>query len=174
MLNRPPVFSGYAVSGTTDRALSIHPAKILARASDPEGDAVRLTRVIGPSARGGTADLTATVNYTPPAGFAGTDSFEVELTDARDASIRGTITITVTAVPGTGAAGQNLTDISLHDGIAEMIFRGIPGRRHTIQRSTDMATWSDLATVVAGPDGKIPYTDPAPPPTQGYYRTKAN
>ncbi|MCX6872189.1 MAG: choice-of-anchor D domain-containing protein, partial [Verrucomicrobia bacterium] len=173
--NRAPVFAGYALATRTDQVLSIYPAKILARTSDPDGDAITLTRAIGPSAQGGAVALTTTVTYTPPLGFAGTDSFEVELTDARGAVVRGTITITVTAAPtGIGADGQNRTDFSLHDGIAEMVFRGIPGRSYTIQRSTDLTHWSDQATVAAGTDGKIPYTDLAPPLPQAYYRTKAN
>jgi hypothetical protein len=173
--NQAPVFAGYAVSGTTDQGLAIYPSKILALASDPDGDALSLTQVFGPSAQGGTVALADTVNYTPPAGYAGTDTFDVEITDARGASVRGTVTVTLTAAPtGTGAVGQNLTEFELVGGAAEMVFRGIPGRSYSIQRSTDMVTWSDLATAVAGPDGKISFTDPTPPMPQGYYRTRSN
>ncbi|MCX6877007.1 MAG: autotransporter-associated beta strand repeat-containing protein [Verrucomicrobia bacterium] len=173
--NRPPAFPGYAVSGKSDQPLAIHPAKLLARASDPDGDAVSLARVISPSAHGGTVALTSTVNYTPPAGYAGTDTFEVELTDARGATVRGTITITLTAAPiGPDALARNLTDFSMHDGQAKMVFRGIPGRSYIIQRSPDMTHWNDLATVTAGPDGKVSFTDPAPPVPSGYYRTRSN
>ena len=112
--NRAPLFAGYALNGTAGQPLSIYPAKILARASDPEGDAVTLTRVFGPSAHGGTVTLAGTVNYAPPNGFAGTDTFEVELTDARGASARGTITITVTEpATGTAAMGRNLTSFAV-------------------------------------------------------------
>ncbi|MCX6874058.1 MAG: choice-of-anchor D domain-containing protein [Verrucomicrobia bacterium] len=173
--NHAPAFAGYALGCKAGQMLSIQPAKILARASDADGDAITLTRAIGPSAQGGTVALTATVNYTPPAGLVGTDSFEVELTDARGATGRGTLSITVTEAPaGVGAVARNLTDFSLHDGVADMVFRGIPGRSYTIQRSTDLSVWSDLATVTAGADGKLPYTDPAPPLPQAYYRTQAN
>ncbi|MCX6878256.1 MAG: choice-of-anchor D domain-containing protein [Verrucomicrobia bacterium] len=173
--NHAPVFAGYALSTKAGQMLSIQPAKILARASDADGDAITLTRAIGPSAQGGTVALTATVNYTPPAGLVGTDSFEVELTDARGATGRGTLTLTVTAAPaGADAAARNLTAFSLHDGIAEMVFRGIPGRSYIIQRSPDLTTWSDLATVIAGADGKIALIDLAPPLPQAFYRTRAN
>ena len=172
--NVAPLFSGYALSGKAGEALLLAPAKILARASDPDGDAVSLTRVFGPSAQGGTVALADAVTYSPPSGFAGTDTFEVELTDAHGANVRGTITITVTA-PATGTAAQakNLTQFTLNEGKAEMVFRGIPGRSYLIQRSSDLANWSDLGTATAGPDGKIPFTDPAPPVPQGFYRTQA-
>ncbi|MCX6875837.1 MAG: aryl-sulfate sulfotransferase [Verrucomicrobia bacterium] len=175
VVNQAPAFSGYRLSTMVDEPLAIYPTKLLARASDADGDAVSLTRAFGPSAQGGTVALAGTVNYTPPLGFVGTDTFEVELTDARGANARGTVTITVTDAPaGMAALGQNLTDFTLHGGKAEMVFRGIPGRSYVIQRSTDMSSWSDLATVTAGADGKIPFTDPAPPLLQGFYRTQAN
>ena len=170
--NRPPVFAGYAASGTTDKAMSIAAAKILAQASDPDADALSLTAVFGPSAHGGTVALAGDLNYTPPAGYAGTDTFDVLITDARGASVRGTVTITLSA-PAAGQ-GHNLTDFTLHNGQADMVFRGIPGRSYTVQRSTDMVTWSDFATVTAGADGKISFTDPAPPAPSGFYRTKSN
>ena len=43
-----------------------------------------------------------------------------------------------------------------------MVFRGIPGRSYTIQRSTDMAIWIDLATVAAGTDALFLEVHPTP------------
>ena len=172
--NHAPVFAGFALSGPSGQALTIYPGKLLARASDPDGDALSLTRVFGPSAQGGTVTLAGAITYTPPSGWVGPDSFDVELTDARGASARGSVTVTLTAVPdGTAALGQNLTTMTLHDGKADMVFRGIPGRAYLIQRSSDLTNWSDLATITAGADGKIPFSDPAPPLPQGFYRTRA-
>ncbi len=171
--NRAPVFAGYAVSGTKDMPLSIYAAKILAEASDPDGDAITLTQVFSPSAQGGTVALVgSSVNYTPPAGYEGTDTFEVQITDAKGASVRGFVTVTLTAAPT--EEGLNRTELTVHDGQADMVFRGIPGRSYTIQRSTDLIIWTDLATLNAGADGKIPFTDPPPLPPNAFYRTKAN
>ncbi len=170
--NFAPVFSGYALDAVVDTPLSLEIAKILARASDPDGDALSLARVFSPSARGGTVTLTNAVNYTPPAGYVGVDSFEVEVIDSHGAPVRGIVTIAVNAE--SGGTGQNQTYFALHDGKAEMIFRGIPGRSYTIQRSTDMAIWEDLATLTAGADGKIPYIDSSPPLPQAFYRTRSN
>jgi hypothetical protein len=172
--NQPPTFAGYAVSGTTNQPLSIYPAKILAEASDPDGDAISLTKVFGPSAQGGTVALTTTsVDYTPPANYVGTDTFEVEITDAHGVKAWGLVTVTLAAAPS--GVGQNQTDFTiLPDGKVDMVFRGIPGRNYTIQRSPDLTNWSDLATVPAGADGKIPYIDPNPLVPNGFYRTKSN
>ena len=77
------------------------------------------------------------------------------------------------SAPTTGT-NQNLTNFTIQDGKAQMIFRGIPGRSYRVQRSTDLTNWSDLGSVNAGADGKIPFTDPAPPSPQGFYRTQDN
>ena len=164
-----PVFSGYTASVKTGKTLAIAPAKILARASDPDGGAVTLTRVFGPGAQGGTVSLTGTVNYTPAASFTGTDSFDVELTGSQGGTLRATLVITVT---GDAALGLNQTELNLHDGVADLTFRGIPGRSYTIQRSTNLTTWTTIATVTAAADGKIRFTDTAPPQPSGYYRTQ--
>ena len=171
--NRPPVFPGYALTGMAGQPLSIYPAKILARASDPDGDAITLTRVFSPTAQGGTVALIDTVNYTPASGFVGTDTFEVELTDAPGAKIQGTLTITVTEAAS--GVGHNQTDFTvLPDGKASMVFRGIPGRSYTIQRSADLTNWTNLGDVFAGADGKITFIDDSPPDKQAFYRTHSN
>lgn len=174
--NHAPTFAGYAATTTANRPLTLHSAKITARASDPDGDSVTLTQAFGPGSQGGTVALAAgRLTYTPPAGFTGGETVEVELRDANGATVRGLVALTVIAEPvGTGALGRNLTDFTLRGGRAEMIFRGIPGRVYTIQRSTDLSAWVDLGNVTAGADGKIPFTDPAPPAPQGFYRTRAN
>jgi hypothetical protein len=164
-----PVFSGYTASVKTGKTLAIAPAKILARASDPDGGAVTLTRVFGPSAQGGTVSLTGTVNYTPAASFTGTDSFDIELTGSQGGTLRATLVITVT---GDAALGLNQTELNVHDGVVDLTFRGIPGRSYTIQRSTNLTTWTTLATVTAAVDGKIRFTDTTPPQPSGYYRTQ--
>ena len=52
-------------------------------------------------------------------------------------------------------------------------FQGIPGRAYTVQRSTDLMEWSDLAVGLADPDGLISYTDTVFPSEGAFYRVKA-
>ena len=165
----PPSFAGYAASTKEGKTLALSGAKVLARATDPDGGAVTLTQVFGPSTQGGTVSLTGTLNYTPAASFTGSDSFDIELTGSRGGTLRATVTVTVTA---NTAATSNQTQLQLRDGKVDLTFRGIPGRTYTIQRSTNLLTWTTLATVTAAADGRITYTDPSPPQPSGYYRAQ--
>ena len=172
--NHSPTFSGYTATTKAGQPLELPLAKILARAGDPDGDTVGLTGAASPSAQGGVVELGAKLAYMPPEGFAGTDTIAVTLTDAFGAAATGTLTITVTGQAAANVTlGHNLSQITPRDGQIDLVFRGIPGRRYTIQRTADMAAWEDLATVVAGADGKILFTDPTPLQPQGFYRTRS-
>ncbi|NQX02077.1 cadherin-like domain-containing protein [bacterium] len=164
-LASPPTFSGYAVTTKEADVLSLALKKILARATDPDGGAVSLTRVFGPSAQGGVVSLTGspltgTLSYTPAAGFVGADSFDIELTGSRGGILRATLNLTVTADT---TASFNQSELKLHDGVADLMFRGIPGQTYTIQRSTNLLNWTTIGTVTATLTGKIVFTDTAPP-----------
>jgi autotransporter-associated beta strand protein len=174
--NRAPTFAGYATATTANRPLTVFTSKIAAKAGDPDGDAVTLTQAFGPASHGGGVSLASGVlTYTPPAGFTGNETVEVELSDVHGAAVRGLVTFTVAAEPaGAAALGLNLTEFILRNGKAEMVFRGIPGRAYTIERSSDLTEWVVLATVTAGADGRIAFSDSAPPVPQAFYRTRAN
>jgi hypothetical protein len=59
----------------------------------------------------------------------------------------------------------------LPDGKMEVSFQGIPGRSYRIQRSAgDLDQWTTLATLTAGPSGKVSFPDDAPPPGSAFYR----
>jgi hypothetical protein len=165
-----PVFSGYSASTKQNQAIVIARAKILSRASDPYGGKVALPRVFGPSAQGGAVSLVGNnVTYTPAAAFVGVDTFEVELTNPAGGITRGVVTITVT---GTAQPAQNLGQLTLRDGVVDLVFLGIPGRSYVIQRSANLTSWTVLGSVTAAADGKINYTDPNPLPSSGFYRTQ--
>jgi hypothetical protein len=165
-----PVFSGYSASTKQNQAIVIARAKILSRASDPYGGKVALPRVFGPSAQGGAVSLVGNnVTYTPAAAFVGVDTFEVGLTNPAGGITRGVVTITVT---GTAQPAQNLGQLTLRDGVVDLVFLGIPGRSYVIQRSANLTSWTALGRVTAAADGKINYTDPNPLPSSGFYRTQ--
>ena len=170
----PPTFSGYAVTTKEAGVISLALKKILARATDPDGGAVTLTQVFGPSNQGGVVSQTGTplkgtLYYTPAAGFAGVDSFDIELTGSQGGNLRATLSVTVTADP---KAAANLSQLKLHDGVADLTFHAIPKRTYKIQRSADLRSWTTIGTVTASKKGKVRFTDASPMQPTGYYRTK--
>ena len=171
--SRPPTFAGHTVSTPWQTATTIPLRKILAKASDPDGDLVTVTGVGTVSAQGGTVVLQGLgVLYTPRAGFSGEDSFPVTLTDAGGASAIGTVTVTVGLPSTAGGVGVNPPTLtSLPDGKMGIAFHGIPGRSYIIQRSANgLDNWVTLATVIADANGKVSFTDEAPPPGSAFYR----
>jgi hypothetical protein len=65
-----------------------------------------------------------------------------------------------------------LGQLTLRDGVVDLVFQGIPGRTYVIQRSANLTTWTALSSVTAAADGKINYTDANPLPSSGFYRTQ--
>ena len=172
-INHPPAFAGYAIATAYQTAATVPLVKILAKATDADGDAFSVTGA-GPAAQGGTVTLQATsLTYTPVAGFSGTDTFPLIVTDARGAVVTGTVTVTVRAASSAaaGGAGANPPQLTvLPGGRMGIVFHGIPGRAYLVQRSTDLSTWQTLATVTAGSSGMLSLTDETPPPGSAYYR----
>ena len=170
--NSAPTFAGYAAGTPYQTAAAIALAKLLASAADAEGDALSVTAA-GASAQGGTAVLQAgSILYTPAAGFSGSDSFPITISDARGASVTGTVSVTVQAdsgIAGGGATNPPLLTVQ-PGGSIQLAFAGIPGRSYEIQRSSDLTNWLVIATVAAGPTGAVSFTDPSPPQPNGYYR----
>jgi len=170
--SNPPVFSGYSISTAYEKAATIPVAKLMARASDPDGDAISLTAAGPASANGGVITLAAeSITYTPPSGFSGTDTFPVVITDSGGASTTGTVTVNVGPVPTAGGQTSNPPRLSmLPGGGMEIRFQGIPGRSYQIQRSIDLSTWSTIATVTANSTGGMVFIDENPPQPSAYYR----
>lgn len=169
--NDSPVFAGYAAATSFETAATISLAEILSKASDPEGDAMSMTAAGPASAEGGAVVLSAnSILYTPPAGFSGIDSFPIRIEDAHGATVTGTVTVDVVSNGGQEPNPPQLT--VLPGGDVGITFQGIPGRDYQIQRSTDLTTWSTIATVSTTVDGVAGFTDGDPPQPNGFYRLR--
>ncbi len=95
-LNRGPIAVNDTLTLARDAAAT--PVAVLANDSDPDGDALTITTVGTPA--NGTASIAGTaVNYTPRAGFVGTDSFTYSISDGRGGTAQATVTVTVSAPP---------------------------------------------------------------------------
>jgi hypothetical protein len=169
--SHPPTMDGYSFRTSVNTAATVAAAKILSKASDPDGDPLTITSVGNPSTQGGTVTLGADgVTYAPATGYTGTDTFTVTVSDGHCGTATGTITVSVTA-PGTGSGnGVNLAEIRTTPEGTQLVFYGIPGQAYQIQRSSDLSEWSTLATVTAAGNGKIEYNDVSSLPL-AYYRT---
>jgi hypothetical protein len=175
--NTAPTFAGpYPVSTAYQTAASVSLSKILTKSADADGDARTVTAAGPSSAQGGTAVLqSGSILYTPPNGFSGSDSFTITITDARGATVQGTVAVTVGANPSGGGQGVNPPQLTvLTGGDIGISFQGIPGRSYQIQRSPDMTdgSWQTIATVTAASNGAVTFTDNDPPPGSGYYRMR--
>jgi hypothetical protein len=167
-----PAFAGYSFGTPFQTGASVSLTKLLAKASDPDGEALSVTAAGPASSQGGGVSLQASgILYTPPAGFSGSDTFAVTIANAHGAATSGTVTATV-GPPATagGPTGNPPIMTVLGGGQIGLQFQGIPGRNYQIQRSTDMSTWTTLATATANSSGVMTFTDPAPPQPSAYYR----
>jgi VCBS repeat-containing protein len=96
-VNDPPAAGADSYTTAEDTALTIAAPGVLANDVDPEGDALQAVVLGGPL--NGTLALNAdgSFTYTPNADFTGADSFTYTVSDG-EATAKGTVTITVTAV----------------------------------------------------------------------------
>ena len=94
--NQVPVATDDAAATLVDSALAINLADLLANDSDADGDPLSVTEVSTPSEQGGAVVLDSnTIRYTPPAGFVGVDRFAYTISDGRNGTATGRITVTV-------------------------------------------------------------------------------
>jgi hypothetical protein len=150
-------------------------AKLLAKASDADGDILTLTAA-GPTSNNGPADNVVldtnadTITYTPATGFIGSDSFTYTVSDTYGGTVTPTISVTVTASSG---LSPNVVSSSYDPGSGTftVTFAGIPGVAYGIERSPTLspAAWTRFTTVTAGSNGLFTVTDNAAPPS--FYRT---
>lgn len=95
--NTAPVAGEAAFAGREDHVLKLQAADLLAHASDPDGDSLRLVSVS--DAVGGTVALVnGVVTFTPTADFTGEASFSYTVTDSAGATSMAVAKVAVAAV----------------------------------------------------------------------------
>ena len=123
---------------------------VLANDSDPEGDTLSIEGT--PTAANGTVTVNTdgTINYTPNAGFAGTDTIAYSVSDGNGGSANGTVAISVAPANDTsaleilnngvatpvdvmshGGAQQDLGDSVISSDGATISLSAMPGRHST-------------------------------------------
>ena len=171
-----PTFPGYSFTVPANTQSTIDKAKILALAADSDGGTLDIEEFSTLSAQNNLASYYEAVGgsvifRTTDPYFTGADSFPITITDGQGGSVTGLVSVTVLPYDGP-PSGNRATIMAMPGGVLDLVFHGIPGRSYLVQRSPTLVNpvWETLDTVTAGPDGRILFTDPTPPPT-GFYRT---
>jgi hypothetical protein len=150
----------------------IEVATLLMNDSDSDLDALSIIGVASPTANGATVALDGNwVIYEPPLGFNAADSFNYTLSDGRGGAATGTVNVTV--APQDPGPTKNIVSITAAGADAVVRFAGIPGRTYQIETTDDLAPliiWTPhpAGPQLAGTNGVIEITDPAPPSPRFY------
>ena len=167
----PPIVFRAAAKAAATTSVSV--SKMTSKAGSVLGTAVSVSSVAATSEQGATVALAASaIQYTPALGFSGVDRFRVTFTSSTG-TIVGLIEMTTAATSG-GSGSSHLANPArlspLSGGRMGIQFNGIPGVAYQLQRSTDLASWTTIATITAGSRGEIDFTDDNPPAPNGFYR----
>ena len=171
--NHAPTFPGYAVTTRQNTSTSIAMAALENKGNDVDGDLLQLTGSDTASQQGGniTADASNLI-YAPALDFSGSDAFSITLADGRGGLVTGVVAVTVTTL-NTTPAQDSAIEVRA-GGATSVLFLGTPGQSYEIQRATTLSPpdWATIATVTAGDDGILVFTDPSPAQPRSYYRSK--
>jgi hypothetical protein len=172
--NRPPVAGNATYTRNAGIAgLHILISNLLTNVTDADGDTITLVST-GVSTNGITLSLEGTnhLNYYNTNNV--DDQFSYTVTDGFGGTNTGLVRITIT----NNAVGQVTGQFtSFSNGVAHLVFYGIPNYTYMIQRSTNFTDWVDFQTNAAGTNGTLNVTDSfddlgGVPPSSAYYRMR--
>ena len=170
--NAAPVFWGWTLNTSLENPASISVSTLLTNTFDHEGHSIDLAIISPSSSQGGQVTLVdGNIIYTPPLGYSGADSFLITFTDELGASSDASIQVYIHPPPGQDTpSGHTLTLNHSPTGSSIVHFTGLPGRIYQVQRSTDLKTWTTIATLIADGNGVIQFEDLDPAQTTLFYR----
>ena len=170
----PPTAAAFNLGVQSGHTATIALAKLLLRCSDPNGESLQVLFTDSASAQGGTVALGGSrIDYTPPTGFTGADSFNYVIADAGGDTASGSVAVTVT-VATSGGSYNHLALESVGGGNVRISFLGIPGRNYAMEVTHDLTppvSWTPLVTNTAATNGVLVCTN-TPGNGQNYYRTR--
>lgn len=168
----PPAKS---LSTPMNTPVTVYLVKLLAGATDADGDPLSISAAGPNSVQGGTVVVQgATLIYTPATGYTGADSFTYTISDGQGGTAIGTVNVTVSP-PGGGLSPNLVFWPAYADGKFSVTFAGIPGYTYTVEYATQLpptSGWQKLENYTAGANGLFEVTDIqiSPSPAR-YYRT---
>lgn len=166
--NQAPTFAGYSTTTPANTTLTIPRATLVSATTDLDGDTVLLTATATNSTQGGSLSLGGpSVTYIPANNFSGADSFQVTFTDARGATVNGTVNLIVQSAVSSAPTAIVFSKTTTQ---AALTFQGAPNQTYQVQRSINLSTWINLATPTANSSGAVTFTDTNPPAGKAFYR----
>jgi autotransporter-associated beta strand protein len=169
-VNRKPSAAPLTFTNIAPAVLEIPFALLTASATDPDGDSLSLANISLTTSSGvPLATNSDSISYSNIANS--TDQFTYTLSDGHGAVASGTVNIVnIGSTPSAQFVGTPVptgSSVLLH-------FSATPGWTYYLERSTDLATWTRISTIVAPANGVLDYTDNFPdlgsPPASAFYR----
>ncbi len=172
VVNRAPVPGAMTLNTVVNQSASLPTAKLIAVATDPDGNPMTITGVNYSGGNGSSVSLSGpNINYTPGVNFTGSESFSYTLGDNQGGSATGTVNVTV--VPS-GETFNRVAINSLPGGNVQLIYAGIPDYNYALDWThslTPPVTWIPLATNQADNIGTLTFTN-TPSGGADFYRTR--
>ena len=174
LINAPPIAGAAVIFRPPAGGTKVPVSDLLTNDVDPDGYPISLRSFSSTGAEGGAVSLVdGWLFYTPPADYAGPDSFGYTIQDPFGATASGTVTVEPLLTPAT----QSATFVSETNGTYSVTFTGIPWDTYTIQYAQDSSGtggWQTLGATTANSWGVIQYFDTPPAGTPPrYYRAVA-
>lgn len=163
--NANPVATDLNVARTAGTRLLVALASLTNHWSDANHDLVTLQFVTTNTPGGAVLTTNSSFILCPSNAPNVSDTISYSIGDGHGGTGTGHINVTINAF----ALGQTNT-ITVGPGTVVLTFYGIPGYTYTVQRSSDLSSWSDLTNVLDN-TGPFTATDSAPS-NPAYYRLK--
>ena len=77
---------------------------------------------------------------------------------------------TINRLPTSAIGPNHLRIVSRSPSVVSLILRGTANRRYVLERSTDLRTWTAIASTIAPLDGLARMKDTSAPASQAFYR----
>ncbi|MGI9244544.1 MAG: choice-of-anchor Q domain-containing protein, partial [Verrucomicrobiales bacterium] len=150
-------------------SVKIEIAQLLATISGGAGLPLSITSVSTVDNPGSSVRISGRyIVYTPAAGQLGNGQFTFVATDGFQ-EVEGTVAVSPRR--DGGAAGSNITSVTVVGGTATIQAVGIPGRTYQLQCSPDLHDWTNRGENQICPAGGVmEFLDPGPLPETCYYR----
>ena len=172
ILNHAPVAKDSTLGAVENHSRTLLIEKLLAKATDADGDALTVSAVSATSTNGGTVTLTDTaIIYTPAANFVGTDLFTYTVGDSKGGF--GSASIVVQVMSENDPSLHRINSLTVTQSGVTISFVGIPGYSYSVERAATAAgPWNAIGSFTV-PDNGIAYYTDSQVQGQGFYRTSS-